>query len=96
MRELEELSNSFNGDRNKTVLHQIAIEMELLKDDNFIFQYDFTDCGIWGSNDSYAIVTPTNDTLIRIPKDVKELDRLPYKIVQKLNEHGFKTDLITK
>lgn len=92
MRELDELGDKLGY--HKTVLHQIAIELGLLEDNNFIFQYDFTDYGIWGDKKSYAIVTPTNNTLIRIPKDIKEFENLPYKIIKKLSEYGFcKSDL---
>jgi len=86
MRELSELGQEIS--RDKTVLLQIAIELGLLEDKS-LYQYDFTDYGIWGSNDSYAIISPTQNTIIRIPKDVNEFENLPFKIVKKLKEHGF-------
>jgi len=86
MRELSELGQEMS--RDKTVLHQIAIELGLLEDKS-LYQYDFTDYGIWGSNDSYAIISPTQNTIIRIPKDVNEFENLPVKIYRKLKEYGF-------
>jgi len=86
MRELSELGQEIS--RDKTVLHQIAIELGLLEDKS-LYQYDFTDCGIWGSNDSYAIISPTQNTIIRIPKDVNEFENLRVNIYKKLEEYGF-------
>jgi len=85
-RELSELGQEIS--RDKTILLQIAIELGLLEDKS-LYQYDFTDCGIWGSNDSYAIISPQQNTIIRIPKNVNEFENLPVKIYKKLEEYGF-------
>lgn len=86
-RELSELGQEVS--RNKTVLHQIAVELGLLEDDNFLFQYDFNDYGSYGDRKSYQIVSPTQNIIIRIPKDSNEFENLPVKIYKKLEEHGF-------
>jgi hypothetical protein len=93
MRDLSELALEL--ERDKTILHSIAIDLGLIKNDNFIFQYDFSDYGDWGDKKSYSIISPTNNVIIRIPKDEKELENLPYRVVKKLNEYGFKTNLVT-
>lgn len=81
-RELSELGQEIS--RNKTVLHQIAIELGLLKDDNFLFQYDFYD-----RRDNYVIDTPQNNFIISVPKNIEDLDKIPFRVLKKLKEHHF-------
>lgn len=81
-RELSELGQEISY--GKTVLHQIAIELGLLKNDNFSFQYDF-----YERRDSYVIDSPQNDFIISVPKNTADLERFPFRLVKKLKEHGF-------
>lgn len=86
-RELSELGQELSY--GKTILHQIAIDLGLLQDNNMLFQYDFNDYGSYGDKKSYSIISPQQNVVIRIPKDVNEFENLPFKIVKKLKEYGF-------
>ena len=74
-------------DRDKTILHQIAIELGLLKDDNFLFQYNFSDYGSFGNKYDYAIITPNQRKLISIPQKAEDLKNVSYRIFEKLLEN---------
>lgn len=88
MRELNELSQEISY--GKTILHQIAIELELLKDDNFVFQNDFSEYG-----DSYRIISPKQDTIISVTKNIEDLERAPFRVVKKLKEYEFNIGNLT-
>lgn len=84
------LSNLANEiEPHKTILHKIAIDLGLLKDDNFIFQYDFSDSGGYGDKSDYSIISPTNNKIISIPQKTEDIDGLSYKIMQELFKHHF-------
>lgn len=82
MKELSELGQEIKY--GKTILHQIAIDLGLLKDDNFLFQYDYSDY-----RTSYTVISPTQNVIISVPKNVEDLKDVPYKVVKKLEEYGF-------
>jgi len=74
---------------HKTFLHEIAIELGMLKDDNFIFQYDFSDYGSYGDKFDYSILTPSNNKLISVPQKIKDVKNVPYVFMEKLLQYHF-------
>lgn len=94
LRPLSDLGKEISN--QKTFLHKIAIDLGLLKDDNFIFEFKFSDYGDYGNKDSFSIITPRNYNLIQIPK--KELPKsLSYQIFNQLvSEHFDVFGLIDK
>lgn len=74
--------------RHKTNLHQIAIDLGRLKDDNFIFQYDYSDSGSYGDKSSYAIITPSQNKLITVPQKGSLLG-CSYEVVNELIKNHY-------
>jgi hypothetical protein len=94
LRPLSDLA--FELSLHKTVLHQIAIDLGLLKDDNFIFEYDFSDYGNFGNSENVCLIDSRANTVISIPKIHLE-KALTYEIFNKLvSEHFDVFGLIDK
>lgn len=58
-------------------LHEIALDLGLIEDDNYIFQYDFVE-----DNHSYKVVNPKNNSVIVVYKSTEDL--LKYGMLRSL------------
>jgi len=65
---LSALANVVNYSSGETELHRLAIKLNLIKDDNFIFQYDLVE-----TDTAYKLYSAKNDCVLNIFKDIKEV-----------------------
>lgn len=85
LKPLSELATVVNYNNGDTNLHKLAIELKLLKDDNFTFQYNCVE-----TDNAYKLYSPTNDCVLCIHKKVEDiLQYCSYNVVMMLIKKGY-------
>lgn len=84
LRPLTDLEKDDDVAYQATFLHKICLELGLLKDNNYIFQYNFLDI-----EKTYRIITPYQDVVISIPKNTDDIGLVRKYIFDKLVSYHF-------
>lgn len=82
LKPLSELKKEHDG--YDTLLHKIAVNLNMIKDSARLYDYDFSDHGSYGDKYDYCILDYKNDRVISVPQKHEDMKYLRLDVANEL------------